>query len=294
MKESISLKVFKAFNYTILTLFSLLTVYPFWYVLIASLNEGRDFARGGVYLWPRQFTLENYELAFQNDQIMTGFSVSIFRTVVGVVLGVFFTGMLAYAISMRSLPGRTFIVFFMYFTTIFGGGMVPYFMLLRDLGLTKSIWIYVIPGIYSFFNMLLMRCYFDTLPNEFREVAFLEGAGELRIYFQIYLPLSMPVVATIALFIGVGHWNEWFTAAYYVSDQDLMPAATLLQKILNEALSQTTAEVGKETAAVAIRSYTPQSLQMAFVMILTMPIIVVYPFLQKYYVKGVMVGSIKG
>lgn len=295
IRDTASQKVFKVFNAIFLSLFALSTVYPFWYVLVASFNDGRDFSKGGVYLLPRLFTLENYIIAFQNKQIVTAFSISVFRTVLGVILGVALTALLAYAISIRSLPGRTGLSLFFYFTTIFSGGMVPYFMLLRDLGLTKSVWIYVIPSLYSFFNMLLMRTYFDTVPKEIREAAQIDGAGEARILFQIYLPLSMPIIATIALFIGVGQWNEWFTGAYYVSNQDIIPAATLLQKILNEAMSQTVIKQGQENAGMAlVKSYTPQSLQMAFVMILTMPIIVVYPFLQKYYVKGVMIGSVKG
>lgn len=295
IKDTPSQKVFKFFNYIFLGLFALSTVYPFWYVLIASFNDGRDFAKGGVYLFPRVFTLENYNVAFQNKQILTAFSISVFRTVLGVIFGIILTALLSYAISIRSLPGRTFFSLFFYFTTIFGGGMVPYYMLLRDLGLTKSVWIFVIPFFYSFFNMLLMRTYFDTIPKEIREAASIDGAGEARILFQIYVPLSMPIIATLALFIGVGQWNDWFTGAYYVSNQDLMPAATLLQKILNEATSQQTIKPGQENAGMALmKSYTPQSMQMAFVMILTMPIVIVYPFLQKYYVKGVMVGSVKG
>lgn len=295
IKETPSQKAFNVFNIIFLSLFGLSTVYPFWYVLVASFNDGRDFSKGGVYLFPRVFSLENYTIAFQNKQISTAFSISIFRTLTGVVLGIIFTALLAYALSIKTMPGRTFFSLFFYFTTIFGGGMIPYYMLLRDLGLTKSVWIYVIPSIYSFFNMLLMRTYFDTIPKEIREAASIDGAGEARILFQIYLPLATPIIATIALFIGVGQWNDWFMGAYYVSNQDIIPAATLLQKILNEAMSQTIIKPGQENSAIeAMKSYTPQSLQMAFVMILTMPIVIIYPFLQKYYVKGVMVGSVKG
>lgn len=211
----------------------------------------------------------------------------------GVVFGLFFTALIAYAVSVKTLPGRTFLNFFFYFTTIFGGGMIPYYMVLRDLSLTSSFWLYVIPGIFSFFNFMLLRTNFATIPIELRESAQIDGAGEVRTLFQIYLPLCTPILATLALFIGVGHWNDWFTGAYYQSNADLYPAATLLQRLLKEAAS--TIKTGQETVALgSMQSYTPQSLQMAFVMILTMPIVIVYPFLQKYYVKGVMVGSVKG
>lgn len=292
-KLTTSQKVFQVFNYIFLSLLGIVTLFPFWYVMVASFNDGRDFTKGGVYLWPRVFTLENYKLAFENEQIFNSLGISIARTVLGVILGLFFTALIAYAVSIKTMPGRTFLNFFFYFTTIFGGGMIPYYMLLRDLNLTKSFWLYVIPGIYSFFNFMLLRTNFATIPPELRESAQIDGAGDFRTLFQIYIPLSMPILATLALFIGVGHWNDWFTGAYYQSNVNLYPAATLLQKLLKEASS--TIKSGQESvAAGALQSYTPQSLQMAFVMLITMPIVMVYPFLQKYYVKGVMVGSVKG
>jgi putative aldouronate transport system permease protein len=288
-----SQRVFEVFNVVFLALFGLLTLYPFWYVLVASFNVGSDFVRGGVYFWPRAFTLENYARAMQDSRIFKSLIISVGRTSLGVALGLFFTALISYAVIVPTLPGRTLFTFFFYFTTIFGGGMIPYYMLLRDLMLTRSFLLYVIPGIYSFFNFLLMRTYFQTIPPELKESAEIDGAGQGRVLFQIYLPLAMPIIATLALFIGVGHWNDWFTGAYYQSRTELFPAATLLQKLLAES-SLSSMKSGQETVLSTMRSYTPQSLQMAFVMILTMPIVVVYPFLQKYYVKGVMVGAIKG
>ncbi|MGB8452912.1 MAG: carbohydrate ABC transporter permease [Anaerocolumna sp.] len=294
IKESRSRKLFMACNYTFLAAFGFITLYPFWYVLVASLNTGRDFARGGVYFWPRDFTLENFTHAFKDSRIFDSLTISVSRTLIGVVLGLFFTALMAYALSIKTLPGKTFFTFFFYFTTIFGGGMIPYYMLLRDLGLTKSFMLYVIPAIYSFFNFLLLRTNFDNIPSELRESAQIDGAGETRILFGIYIPLSKPILATLALFIGVGHWNDWFTGAYYQSKTALYPAATLLQRLLSEATASSTIKVGQETSLSTMTSYTSQSLQMAFVMLLTMPIVIVYPFLQKYYVKGVMIGSVKG
>jgi putative aldouronate transport system permease protein len=293
---SSSQRAFEVFNVIFLALFGLVTFYPFWYVLVASFNTGSDFTKGGVYLWPRVFTLENYERAFQDPRIFTSLWISVARTVLGVLTGVFFTALVSYAAIHNALPGRTFLTFFWYFTTIIGGGMIPYYMLLRDLGLTKSFWLYIIPGIYSFFNFLLMRTYFQTIPKELSESAEIDGAGHGRVLFQIYFPLAAPIIATLALFIGVGHWNDWFTGAYYQSRTNLWPAATLLQRLLKDASPVTMKDgfISSESLAQSMRTYTPQSLQMAFVMILTMPIVVVYPFLQKYYVKGVMIGAIKG
>lgn len=291
--ENTSQKIFKVCNYIFLLLFGLMALYPFWYVLVASFNTGRDFVRGGVYFWPREFTLENYMLAFRDSRIFASLQISVVTTLLSVVLGLVVTALFAYAISVKTLPGRSFFAFFFFFTTIFSGGMIPYYMLLRDLGLTKSIWLYVIPSLYNFFNFLLLRTYFDNIPAEMRESAHIDGAGEVTILFRIYLPLSMPILATLALFIGVGRWNDWFMGAYYQSKSSLVPAATLLKILLSE-VSTSTIKSGQETVTSTLTSYTPQSMQMAFVMILTMPIVVVYPFLQKYYVKGVMIGSVKG
>ena len=293
IKESRGRKIFKVFNYTFLALLGAATFYPFWYVLIASFNTGRDFMRGGVWLFPREFTLENYQLAFEDPSIVNALVISVLSTVLSVAFGLVCTALAAYAMSIKTLPGRTFINFFWYFTTIFGGGMVPYYMVLRDLHLTSSFWLYVIPSLYSFYNFVLLRTNFAGIPAELRESAQLDGASELAIMSRIYIPLSKPILATLALFIGVGKWNDWFTGAYYQSKTALYPAATLLQKILSEASATNQIKLGQETQIGAVTSYTSQSLQMAFVMILTMPIVIIYPFLQKYYVKGVMVGSVK-
>ena len=294
IKQSKGYRAFTIFNYIFLALLGLATFYPFWYVLIASLNTGRDFMRGGVWLWPREFTLENYALAFEDKNIFVSLRISVIITAANLVTGLFFTSLVAYAMSVKTLPGRTFFNFFWYFTTIFGGGMIPYYMTLRTLHLNTNIWLYIIPTIYSFYNFILLRTNFSAIPYELRESAQLDGAGDFRIFSRIYLPLSKPILATIALFIGVGRWNDWFMGAYYQSKQALIPAATLLQKLLAEATSTSNIKAGQETSAQAITSYTSQSLQMAFVMILTMPIVVVYPFCQKYFVKGAMVGSVKG
>lgn len=293
-KESRGVKIFKVFNYIFLAIFAFICLYPFWYVLIASFNTGRDFMRGGVYFWVRDFTLENYMEAFKNTQIYTSLIISVARTVLGMGLGIFFTALVSYAFTVKSMPGRTFFTFFFYITTIVSGGMIPYYMLLRDLGLTRSFWLYVLPTIFSFSNVVLMRTNFSTIPEDLREAAMLDGAGHARVLFKVYLPVSKPIIATLMLFIGVGHWNDWYTGAYYMSNQEMIPAATLLQKLLTQSTAGMNFEVGREQMLEGMRSTTSQSLQMAFVMLLTMPIVIVYPFMQKYFVKGVMVGSVKG
>lgn len=294
LKPTPSQRIFKVINYIILSFVGIVTFYPFWYVLVASFNEGRDFVKGGVYFWPRAFTLTNYTMAFEDSQIFTSLTISAARTLIGVVLGLVFTAFLAYALSIKTFPGRTAFTFIFYFTTIFSGGMMPYYLVLKNLELTKSFWLYIFPVVYNFFNFVLLRTNFASIPSSLRESAQLDGAKDLRILFQIYIPLSKPILATLALFIGVQHWNDWFTGAYYQTNHALIPAATLLQEKLETAMASNTIKLGQETLVGGLSTYTPESLQMAFVMILTMPIVIVYPFLQKYYVKGVMVGSVKG
>ena len=171
VQTSMGYKVFTVCNTIFLSLLGFATFYPFWYVLIASLNTGRDFMRGGVWLFPREFTFEKYMLAFEDKQIFSALQISVFRTVLGVIIGLLFTAMVAYAMSVKTLPGRQYFNFFWYFTTIFGGGMIPYYMLLRTLGLNTSIWLYIIPSIYSFYNFILLRTNFSAIPYELRESA---------------------------------------------------------------------------------------------------------------------------
>ncbi|GMQ62039.1 carbohydrate ABC transporter permease [Vallitalea maricola] len=293
-KQSTGGKVFKVLNYTLLSALGFVTFYPFFYILILSLNDGYDALKGGLYFWPRVFTFDNYIKAFEDPLILNAFGVSIFRTVVGTFLCVFLTALAGYALSRKDLPGKGIITFFFFFTTIFTGGLIPFFILLRSLRLTSSIWIYILPYLYQFFNIIIMRTYFQTIPEELRESATIDGCGELKIFLKIYLPLSLPMIATITLFYGVGHWNDWFVGAFFVSDKKLKPAATILQKILSETNFEQATDTKNMNYNISRAKTTPEALRMAFLMIITLPIVCVYPFLQKYFVKGIMIGSIKG
>lgn len=293
-------KIFDIINYILLTLLGIATVYPFIYSAVLSFNDGFDALKGGIYLWPREFTLDNYKRAFENPYISNAFKISVLRTVLSVVLSVFLTALLAYALSKRELPGRTFFVFFFYFTSLFGGGLIPTYVIYRQLGLLNNFWVYVLPGLYSFYNAVIIRTFFDGVPDSIPESAEIDGCSELQIFLRIMLPLSTPVLATIALFVGVGNWNDWFTGEYFVTKNELKPAATLLQNLLSEAAYEIGGagadkkqinemlQLGKQA------NVTPESLRMAFLMILTVPILCIYPFLQKYFVQGVMVGAVKG
>lgn len=291
------LKLGNVINYALLIVIGITMLYPFLYILVLSFNDGYDTLKGGIYFFPRKFTWDNYIKVFQDSYILNSYTITLFRTIVGTILGTLVCSMLAYALSNKNLPGRRFLIFFFFFTTIFSGGMVPYYILLRQLNLTQSIWVYVIPQLYNFFNIMLLRTYFESLPGAIMESARIDGCSDLKIFFKICLPLSGPVIATILLFFGVAHWNEWFTGAYYVQNKSLFPVATMLQNVLAESTFESAiTDTGKMNTnlAMAVTSTTPESLKMAFIIVMTLPILCIYPFLQKYFVKGMTIGSVKG
>lgn len=298
--KTLAYRIGQSVNALILTMLGFLTLYPFWYCLVLSFNSGKDALKGGIYFWPRLWTLTNYEKAFQNPLILSSFVISLSRTALLVVFGSLLTALMAYALTRKSLPGRTGFIFYFYFTTIFSGGLIPTYIMYKQTGLLNNFWVLVLPSMYSFFNALILRTFFNTIPDSLQESARIDGASEIAIFFRIMLPLSVPVMATVALFIGVGAWNDWFAGAYFLSRRhDLYPAATLLYDLMNQAVFETNPEMAgavtsNEGLMAGIASATtPESLKMAFLIILTLPIICVYPFLQKYFVTGIMVGSIK-
>lgn len=283
--------IFQVLNYAFLTLLAIVTLYPFVYIFAVSFNESSDTLRGGIWIWPRVWSVQNYAEAFKDDRILNAFWISISRTVLGTIVAVVLSATFAFGVLDKNLKGRKFFLKMIFFSTLFSGGIIPTFILMRDLNLVDSYLIYIVPALYSFYNMIIIRSAFEAVPKSIEEAATIDGAGELRILFGMYIPLSMPAIATIALFVGVFHWNDWFAGAFYVSSQNLKPAATLLQEIIASASSN--GNVSDTILGNAAQNVTPQSLQMAFVMILVVPIVCVYPFLQKYFVKGTMIGGIK-
>lgn len=294
--------VFYTVLYLLLGIFCFTTLFPFLHFLALSLNDGQDTLRGGVYLLPREFTLENYQKAFQHKQILNSFRITIQRTLLNTTVAVVVTAMMAYALSIKRLPGRKAIVFYFFFTTLFSGGLIPTFILYRQIKILNTFWVLVLPSLFSFYNCIIMKTFFDGIPDSLSESARIDGASEVTIFARILLPLSMPVLATIALFVGVGAWNDWFAGAFYINFNDeLVPASTLLYKLISEASFESAqrsggsaiSQVNESLMATQIQGTTPESLRMAFTIIIVTPIIAVYPFLQRFFVKGVMVGSLK-
>jgi putative aldouronate transport system permease protein len=282
--------------YILLVLLAFTTFYPFWNSLVISFNNGFDTSLGGITIWPRQFTFENYGVVLQDDRLMNGFVIAVLRTVVGTFLSILCTAIFAYGMTKRELIGRRFYMIVGIITMYFSGGLIPYYLLIRDLGMRDSFWVMVIPGIISIWNMIIFRTFFMGLPAGLEESAKIDGCGYWGTFFRIVLPLSGPVIATLALFTAVYHWNDWFTPGIFISNEKLLPIQTMLKQILNsnimtEQLSKL--DSSAQAAMGRMKNVTSKSLSMATMMVATLPIIMVYPFVQKYFVKGVLVGSLK-
>ncbi|NLG24469.1 MAG: carbohydrate ABC transporter permease [Clostridiales bacterium] len=295
-------RVFYIGLYALLGLFCFSTLFPFVNFLVLSFNDGQDTLRGGVYLWPRVFTMDNYKKAFEDKNILNSFRITVLRTLLTTGISVLLTAMMAYGLSIKGLPGRRGIVFYFFLTTLFSGGLIPTYVLYRQLGLLNNFWVLVVPGLFSFYNTIVMKTFFDGISPSLSESARIDGASELSIFLRILLPLSAPVLATISLFVGVGAWNDWFSGAFYINfNEHLVPASTLLYKKIAEASFESAqlsggsnvSSVNEALMAQRISGTTPESLRMTFVIIIITPIILVYPFLQRYFVKGIMVGSLK-
>ncbi|WP_214626056.1 carbohydrate ABC transporter permease [Paenibacillus agaridevorans] len=297
MRLSVGEKVGQTVIVVLLSLLCLSVIYPFLYMLAISLNEGADAAKGGVYLWPRSFTLINYEIVLGNEVIRSAYLITIARTVLGTIVGMLVTLIAAYGLSYRGLPFRKGILAYVLITMLFSGGLVPFYIQLFNLGLTNTFLVYIIPTAFSAWNMFVMLKFLQGIPEALIESAELDGAGPVRILFQIIIPLSKPMLAALGLFTAVGHWNDWFAGAFYVTDQSLIPVQTFLQQLLNA--SDLSAVMGSNNNQEALargsqQNITLMSIKMAVVMVSAIPILCVYPFLQKYFVKGVLIGSVKG
>jgi putative aldouronate transport system permease protein len=276
----------------IMTAICFITLYPVWNIVILSFNDANDTMMGGIYFFPRKFTLESYRVVFLDKAIIQAFNITIWRTLIGTLSSVIFTSMVAYAFSKRHIFGSKFYLIVGTITMFFGGGLIPYFILLRSLRLYDTFWVYIIPGLFNFFNCIIFMSFFRELPAGLEESAKIDGANDFKIFFWIILPLSMPIVATISLFNGVGHWNDYFSGVMFINNPDLQPIQTFLYRVIAGS-SQTKSIVGMP-AGVAAKAVSSQSVKLATMTITTAPIICIYPFLQRYFVKGVTIGAIKG
>lgn len=284
--------VFDTLNNLVMLIICFVTLYPIWYVLINAFNDGKDAMLGGIYWWPRVFSLENFEAVFENPGIMTAMGLTVAKTVIGVAAHVFFTAMVAYAFSRRELIAGKFYILLGTITMIFSGGLIPTFLLIRDLHMLDKFIVYIIPVLFSFFDLIIFMTFFREIPDGLEEAARIDGANDWTVFLRVVLPVSLPVLATIALFHGVYQWNDYFTGIIYVNNENLQPIQTFLYRVVAQSSSNimTTAVQG----SAITKTVTSQSIKLATMVVTTLPIVFAYPFLQRYFVKGMMIGSIKG
>ena len=298
MKQTVGEKIFDFINIVFFIAFAITIVYPFVFQINLSLSTPRGalFASRRLLPMKGEITLIGYKMVFQNPRILWGFYNSIWRCVVGTVLSVVFTYMMAYPLSKKYLLFKNFWTGWMIFTMFFSGGLIPSYLLVRSLGLMDSRWVLVLPGLISAFNVVLVRNYIQSIPDSLEESARLEGANDAYILYKIIVPLSKPIMATIALWIIVGHWNAWFDAMLYIRSSTKQVLQILLRNTIQGALSGAGGgeQIFDQILQKDKESVTPASLQAALLIVVTIPIICVYPFLQKHFVKGIMIGSLKG
>jgi putative aldouronate transport system permease protein len=283
--------VFTAFNILFMLVFVVVTLYPVWNTLAVALNDGTDALRGGIYLWPRKWTVKNFTTVLQKNNLLTGAYISVLRTVLGTLLALAANALLAFIVSRKRFLFKKQLSLFWVVTMYVNGGLIPTFLLYKGLGLTNSFWVYIVPGMIGAFNMLVIRTYMAGIPDSLEESAQLDGAGYMTIFVRIISPLCKPVYATVALFLAVGHWNSWFDAMLYNRMRD---EYTTLQYELMKLLSTVTNQGGNaESMKNAAGTVTPTSVRAAATIVTMLPIVCLYPFLQRYFVTGLTIGGVK-
>lgn len=297
MKPTPGDRAIDAAVYAALFVLAVLSLYPFWNAFVLSLNSGSDTSLGGITVWPRDFTLDNYRVVLSDSRFFRALWISVLRTGCGTAVSIFVTAMLAYALSRKDTIGRKGYMLAAVFTMYFQGGLIPTYLWLRELGLFNNFWVLFVPWIVSVWNMIVFRTFFQGLPDGLEESAKIDGCGAYGLFCRIVLPLSGPVIATLSLFQAVFFWNEWFASGIYINDTSLLPVQNYLMNMINSNSAQEMInQLGGAPGGVGdmvTRTITPKSLQMTALMVVSLPIILVYPFVQRFFVKGVMVGSLK-
>jgi len=290
-RSSAGEKVFDVFNYIFMFILCLTTIYPFLYLFSNSLASS-EFAQTQITIIPKSITFENYKRVLTNPLISSGYYNTILRTAIGTFLGLVTTFALAYPLSKKYFPNRNFWTGIIVFTMFFGGGMIPTYILVRNLNLMNTIWALILPELVSAYNFIIVRNYMMSLPESIEESARIDGANDIIILIRIVLPVCKPILATVALWIAVWHWNSWFDSMIYSQKAEKQVVQLIMRRIVLEGSQQVMNMSTMDESG--LRVVTPESLKAATVMVTTIPILLVYPFIQKYFVKGVMLGSLKG
>ena len=295
MRKGLGGKVFDCLNIVGMLLLAAVMLYPYLNQIAISFNEGMDTAFGGITIFPRRFTLENYRAIFNNDMIINATFVTVITVIAATLLGLVICLSAAYALQKKGMPMRNFLIWFLLIPMYITPGLIPILILYRYLGLLNNIFVYILPGAFSFFNTLIIRSYLKGLPKGLEEAALIDGANEITVLFRVIVPLCMPVLATVALWLSVGAWNDWTTTLYFVNDRNLFRLQFVIMQIIqqSEIVQRMAAEAAMTGTAPLEARPTSETVKAAAIIFSTIPIIMVYPFLQRYFVKGVTIGAIK-
>ncbi|GIO29040.1 MULTISPECIES: carbohydrate ABC transporter permease [Paenibacillus] len=291
--ESRGDRVFNVMIYIILSLVAVIVLYPLLFVLSASFSDPQAVLRGEMLLWPKGVNLNSYAKIFQNQDILTGYSNTLLYTSIGTLINLVMTVLGAYPLSRKDFVGKNAIMALFVFTMFFGGGLIPTYLLIKDLGMLNTFWVMVLPNAVSIWNIIIMRTFFQqSIPYELQEAATIDGCSNIQILTRIILPLSMPIIAVMILFYAVGHWNAFFNALLYLSDKNKFPLQLILREILIQGQTNDMVKMSTESAIKQQREV--EGIKYAVLVVANIPVLVLYPFLQRYFVKGVMIGAIKG
>lgn len=280
--------------HSILIILGLITLLPMMNVLAISLSKAHAIFQNPMMIVPQSFTLEAYKYIFDTPVLVTSFGITVFVTVVGTFLNLVFTISSAYGLSKTDIPGHRYLMWIVIIPMLLGAGLIPTYLLLKALGLINSIWVLIIPGLVAPFNLILMRNFFWSIPESLEESARIDGASDLQVLWRIVIPLSKPVIATIGLFYGVAHWNDFFTGLFFINDNTKWPLQVVLRSIIIDMNMMGMGSATSQTQDVSKLVVTPENIKAATIIFAMIPILAVYPFLQKYFVKGILLGSVKG
>lgn len=296
--KSISSKIFRAINATLLFIIVAVMIFPYLNVLAYAFNDAGDSQFGGITIYPRVFTLENFRVILANSEIIHATIISILRVIVGTLFALIIQYTSAYAFTLKNFKGKTAILMFLMIPMYFGGGLIPTYLLYSKLHMINNFLVYILPVSFSLYNMVIIRSYIYSIPDSLGESAKIDGANDFFVMTKVYVPLSMPILAVMALWTAVGHWNDWTTTLYFVTDRNLYTLQYILMQILKEGervakLVEEALIAGRQIDTAAQSRMTPQAIRYANIIITTVPIVIVYPFLQKHFVNGVTLGAVK-
>jgi putative aldouronate transport system permease protein len=290
LRKSLRASIPDAIIYTVLIAAALAMLFPFVYVIAVSFTDPAVYVTGDVILFPKQWSLDSYRYILSSNSFLYSFRSTVFITIVGTVLNLAFSMTFAYALTKKQLPGRGIMLSLVLFTFLFGAGLVPNFLLIRELGLLDSLWSLILPGLTNAWSIFVLKSFIQGLPESLEEAALIDGCNELKVFYRIILPLSLPALAAFGLFFAVGQWNTYFSAVMYIQDAHKWPLQVLLQQLMVSQSAIGSAEV-RETLE---HTLPEETVKMAALVVVMVPILAVYPFLQKYFAKGVLLGSVKG